>query len=140
LRIDKLSLAALAATLALYRPPHDPLRKIPVLRMLSEPKTSVARRAARIAHALRKNARLTVELADDASYAGGGALPLEQLPTRVVRLRAADMTATELVQRLRAGAPPVIARIADDAVILDPRTVFAAEVVNLIAAIAAALT
>jgi L-seryl-tRNA(Ser) seleniumtransferase len=140
LRIDKLSLAALTATLALYRPPHDPLREIPVLRMLGEPKANVARRAARIANALRKNARLTIELADDASYAGGGALPLEQLPTKVVRVRATDMTASELVQRLRAGAPPVIARIADDDVVLDPRTVLPAEIPKLVAAIAAALT
>jgi L-seryl-tRNA(Ser) seleniumtransferase len=140
LRIDKLSLAALTATLALYRPPHDPLREIPVLRMLGEPKANVARRAARIANALRKNARLTIELADDASYAGGGALPLEQLPTKVVRLRAAHMTASELVQRLRAGAPPVVARIADDDVVLDPRTVLSGEIPKLVAAIAAALT
>jgi L-seryl-tRNA(Ser) seleniumtransferase len=140
LRIDKLSLAALAATLALYRPPHAPLLEIPVLRMLSEPKPSIARRAARIARALRKNSRLTVDLADDASYAGGGALPLEELPTRVVRLRAAGVTATELMQRLRAGAPPVIARIDDDDVILDPRTVLPAEVSKLVAAIAHALT
>jgi L-seryl-tRNA(Ser) seleniumtransferase len=140
LRIDKLSLAALAATLALYRPPHDPRERIPVLRMLGEPTARIARRAARIARELRKNADLAVELADDVSYAGGGALPLEQLPTQVVRLRAADMAAAELVQRLRAGAPPVIARIADDHVILDPRTVLPAEVPKLVAAIAHALT
>jgi L-seryl-tRNA(Ser) seleniumtransferase len=79
-------------------------------------------------------------LSDDVSYAGGGALPLEQLPTKVVRLRARDMTATELAQRLRAAAPPVIARIADDAVILDPRTVLPAEIPKLVAAIVDALT
>jgi L-seryl-tRNA(Ser) seleniumtransferase len=139
-RIDKLSLAALAATLTLYRPPHDPLERIPVLRMLSEPKKSIARRAARIARELRNKSRLTVVLSDDVSYAGGGALPLEQLPTKVVRLRARDMTATELAQRLRAAAPPVIARIADDAVILDPRTVLPAEIPKLVAAIVDALT
>jgi L-seryl-tRNA(Ser) seleniumtransferase len=140
LRIDKLSLAALAATLALYRPPHDPRERVPVLHMLSEAQASIARRAARIARELRKNARLAVELGDDVSYAGGGALPLEQLPTRVVRLRALDMTATELVQRLRAADPPVIARIADDNVILDPRTVPTAATPELLAAIAHAVT
>jgi L-seryl-tRNA(Ser) seleniumtransferase len=140
LRIDKLSLAALAATLALYRPPHDPRERVPVLRMLTESKASVARRAARIACELRKNARLAVDLGDDVSYAGGGALPLEQLPTRVVRLRALDMTATELVQRLRAADPPVIARIADDVVVLDPRTVPTSETPALLIAIAHAVT
>jgi L-seryl-tRNA(Ser) seleniumtransferase len=139
-RIDKLSLAALAATLALYRPPHDPRARIPVLRMLCETKANIARRAARIARELRKNARLAVDVADDVSYAGGGALPLEQLPTRVVRLRALDMTATELVQRLRAADPPVIARIVDDNVILDPRTVPNAETTELLTAIAHAVT
>jgi L-seryl-tRNA(Ser) seleniumtransferase len=140
LRIDKLSLAALAATLALYRPPHDPRERVPVLRMLTESKASVARRATRIARELRKNARLAVDLGDDVSYAGGGALPLEQLPTRVVRLRALDMTATELVQRLRAADPPVIARIADDVVVLDPRTVPTSETPALLIAIAHAVT
>jgi L-seryl-tRNA(Ser) seleniumtransferase len=140
LRIDKLSLAALAATLALYRPPHDPRERIPVLRMLSEPKASVARRAARIARELRKNTRLMVELGDDVSYAGGGALPLEELPTRIVRLRALDMTVTELVQRLRVADPPVIARIVDNAVILDPRTVPTTEIPKLLAAIAHTVT
>jgi L-seryl-tRNA(Ser) seleniumtransferase len=140
LRIDKLSLAALTATLALYRPPHDPRERVPVLRMLDETKASVARRAARIARALRKNARLTVDLADDVSYAGGGALPLEELPTKVVRLRALDMTVTELVRRLRVADPPVIARIVDDTVILDPRTVPTTEIPKLLAAIAHAVT
>jgi L-seryl-tRNA(Ser) seleniumtransferase len=139
-RIDKLSLAALAATLALYRPPHDPRERVPVLRMLSETKASVARRATRIARELRKNARLAVDVGDDVSYAGGGSLPLEQLPTKVVRLRALDMTATELVQRLRAANPPVIARIVDDSVILDPRTVPAVETRELVAAIIHAVT
>ena len=138
-RIDKLSLAALAATLALYRPPHDPFERVPVLRMLSEPKKSIARRAARIARELRKKSRLTVALGDDVSYAGGGAMPLEQLPTKVVRLRATDLSATELLQRLRAGAPPVIARIADGDVILDPRTVATAETPELVAALADAV-
>jgi L-seryl-tRNA(Ser) seleniumtransferase len=140
MRIDKLSLAALAATLALYRPPHDPYERVPVLRMLSEPKASVARRATRLARALRKNPRLAVELGDDVSYAGGGALPLEQLPTRIVRLRSLDMTATEVLQRLRAADPPVIARIADETVILDPRTVPSADTPKLVAAIVRAVT
>jgi L-seryl-tRNA(Ser) seleniumtransferase len=139
-RIDKLSLVALAATLALYRPPNDPYARIPVLRMIAESKPGVARRAARIARALREGLRITATLGDDVSYAGGGALPLEQLPTKVVRLRATDLTATELARRLRAGDPPVIVRIADDEVILDPRTVPTAETPKLIAAIAYVLS
>jgi L-seryl-tRNA(Ser) seleniumtransferase len=139
-RIDKLSLAALAATLALYRPPNDPHARIPVLRMIAEPKANVARRAARIARTLRKESRVTVELGDDVSYAGGGTLPLEQLPTKVVRVHAAGITATELIQRLRAADPPVIARIADDKVVLDPRTVSTAETAKLVAAIVHALS
>ena len=139
LRIDKLSLAALAATLRLYLPPHEPRAEIPVLRMIAEPKARVARRASRIARALAADARVMAETADDVSYAGGGALPLEQIPTKVVRVRARGVAAAELARRLRSGEPIVVARIAEDAVVVDPRTVPAAETAKLIAAILAAL-
>jgi L-seryl-tRNA(Ser) seleniumtransferase len=139
LRIDKLSLAALQATLRLYLPPSDPHLRIPVLRMIAEPKASVARRAGQVARALRKDARVTAELADDVSYAGGGALPLEQIPTKVVRIRVNGLTATELARRLRARDPIVIARIADETLIVDPRTVAAHETSTLITAIRQAL-
>jgi L-seryl-tRNA(Ser) seleniumtransferase len=78
---------------------------------------------------------LTTELDDDESYAGGGALPVSALATCVVRLRVSGMSAAMLASRLREVDPPVIARIADDAVCLDLRTVAPQELRELAAAI-----
>ncbi len=122
-RIDKLSLAALVATLKLYEPPHDPRARVPVLRMIAERPEAVGRRAARLARELRGLEGVTARLADDASYAGGGSLPMSELPTKIVRLEAAGTSAAALAAKLRAADPPVIARISKNAVCLDPRTV-----------------
>jgi len=123
LRIDKLSLAALTATLRLYQPPHDPYARVPVLRMITESKTAIARRAARLAKQLGALPGLTASLMDGVSYAGGGALPMNELPTKIIRLEAAGMGAVALAAKLRAASPPVITRIWKDAVTLDLRTV-----------------
>ncbi|HEX5420828.1 MAG TPA: L-seryl-tRNA(Sec) selenium transferase, partial [Gammaproteobacteria bacterium] len=80
-RIDKLSLAALIATLKLYEPPNDPRERVPVLRMISQSRASVGRRARRLALELGRLEGVTATLLDGASYAGGGALPLSELPT-----------------------------------------------------------
>jgi len=93
LRLDKLSLAALAATLRLYLAPYDPRQSIPVLRMLTESRVSVGRRAARLAKALRGISGLDVSVVDDVSYAGGGALPMSEIATRVVRVEPRARTA-----------------------------------------------
>jgi L-seryl-tRNA(Ser) seleniumtransferase len=135
LRIDKLSLAALAATLRLYLPPNEPRERVPVLRMIAEPKATIARRATALRKRLRADAGIEAELADDVSYAGGGALPLETIPTKVVRVRAAGFAAAELARRLRVGEPAVIGRIADGALVLDPRTVAPQEIPELAAAV-----
>jgi L-seryl-tRNA(Ser) seleniumtransferase len=122
-RIDKLSLAALTATLRLYQPPNDPCERVPVLRMIVASKTAIARRAARLAKELGGLKGVTASLIDGVSYAGGGALPMNELPTKVVRLEAAGLGAAQLAAKLRAANPPVIARIWKDAVSLDLRTV-----------------
>ncbi len=139
-RIDKLSLAALVATLKLYEPPHDPRNRVPVLRMIAESRDAVGRRAARLARELGTLAGVTARLADDVSYAGGGALPMSELPTQVVRLQAAGTSAAALAARLRAADPPVIARISKDAVCLDPRTVLPEQMRTLTRALRAALS
>jgi len=68
-----------------------------------------------------------LELADDVSRAGGGSLPLVDIPTRVVRVRLPGLSAVELAERLRLGEPAVVARVQDGAVILDPRTLLPGE-------------
>ncbi len=139
-RIDKLSLAGLAATLALYRPPYEPRERVPVLRMLTESKTTIARRAARVAAALTELPGVTATLADGVGYAGGGALPMSELPSKLIRLAARGLTAEQLAAKLRAARPPVITRIAKDAVTLDLRTVPSRDTRVLLGALRAALS
>ncbi|HEU4619105.1 MAG TPA: hypothetical protein VFV10_13785 [Gammaproteobacteria bacterium] len=140
-RIDKLSLAALIATLKLYEPPNDPRERVPVLRMIAESREAVGRRAARVARALLGLDGVSATVADAAGYAGGGALPMSELPTKVVRLEAAGAgpSAAELAARLRAADPPVIARISKGGVNLDLRTVLPEQTRSLIAAVRGAL-
>jgi len=139
LRIDKLSLAALTATLRLYMPPHDPRERVPVLRMIAESEASVGRRAARIVKQLADVKGLTASVADAVSYAGGGTLPMAELPTRVVRLEVAGLSAAALAARLRSMQPPVIARISKDTVNLDLRTVQGNQTRDLVGAIRQAM-
>jgi L-seryl-tRNA(Ser) seleniumtransferase len=122
LRVDKLTLAALAATLRLYLEPARALREVPVLRMLRAPLPELDARASRLAAALRA-AGVPAHTAPGRSAVGGGATPGAPLPTVLVVLAPEGLAANELERRLRAGEPPVIARIADDRVVLDPRTV-----------------
>ena len=123
-RIDKLSLAALEATLRLYREPERALQEIPILRMLGLTAAAIGERAEALAHALRSTApdvAMTIE--EETSEVGGGALPLQAMPTRVLALRPARGSAAELEARLRRGRPPVLVRIKGDRVLLDLRTV-----------------
>ena len=127
-RADKLTLAALEATLALYRD-HDTARaQIPVLRMLTEDLESVKRRA----EAIRDGAgmRGTAQLVEGDSEVGGGSFPGAKLKTWLVGLP--DET---LAQRLRANDPPIIARVAGSRVLLDARTIFPEHVETVIAAL-----
>lgn len=123
MRIDKLSLAALAATLRLYMPPHDPFERVPVLRMVSEPKASIERRARRLIRRWRDHETIEASLADDESFAGGGSLPMNAIPTKVIELKVRGITAGELARRLRARTPAVIGRIRNGRFVLDLRTV-----------------
>jgi L-seryl-tRNA(Ser) seleniumtransferase len=108
LRIDKLSLAALEATLRLYRDPELARREIPVLRMLGE---SPRARAEALA------ARVGGEVVESTARVGGGALPLLELPGPAVALPDASLAAA-----LRAGDPPLVGRIEDGRLLLDTRT------------------
>ena len=132
LRIDKLSLAALDATLRLYLDPKRAVREIPVLAMLSADEDALAARAERLATAIGERASVTRA----AAKAGGGALPLLELEGPVVSLDAEPET---VARALRHGDPPVIARIHDGRVLLDPRTLSDDEVEPVAAAARRAL-
>jgi L-seryl-tRNA(Ser) seleniumtransferase len=122
LRIDKLTLAALEATLYAYEA-GTALQTLPVLRLLTEPLAVVRRRARRLFRRLAPAARsvLGATLVEERAEVGGGALPLVELPTVGVAL--GGRSAEELDRALRAGQPPVIARIVEDRLLLDLKTV-----------------
>jgi L-seryl-tRNA(Ser) seleniumtransferase len=133
LRIDKLSLAALRATLALYRDPQRALREVPVLAMLAVDERDLADRAERLADGLRA-AGVGVEIVDAVAKVGGGALPLLELRGPAVALDAGLGGADATAAALRRGDPPVVARIADGRVLLDPRTLAPDELDAVVAA------
>jgi len=136
-RVDKLTLAALEATLVEYLDPEHARRRIPVLRMLTATAAELDGRARRIADRLRERG-IDAGTADAASAVGGGALPGFELPTTVVCVSPAGCTAAELERRLRTRKPAVVARIRSDVVQLDPRTVRESEEADLVAAVVAA--
>ncbi len=134
LRIDKLSLAALEATLILYRDPQRARREIPVLAMLDADGRTLAERARRLVEGIGP-AALAVRAA---AKVGGGALPLLELEEPAVALRC-DAGAMALAGALRLGDPPVIGRIHENRVLLHPRTLDDAEVGPACAAVRRAL-
>jgi len=137
LRIDKLTLASLEATLYAYEA-GDPRETIPALRMLTEPLSSVRDRARRVLRGLPAAARtrLDARIVEDQAQVGGGALPTVVLPTAAVAVGGAALSARAIDEALRVTEPAVIGRIADDRLLLDCRTVLAPQV----GALAKALT
>ena len=138
LRVDKLTYAALEATLLAYvRRDHD---AVPVLRMMRLSKDQIARRAeeivSRVQSAQGKSARLKLELLDGESVIGGGAAPSAVLPTRLIAVTHLDLGADELSARLRTSTPPIIARVEEGRVLLDLRTVCSEQDANVATAIA----
>jgi L-seryl-tRNA(Ser) seleniumtransferase len=121
LRVDKLTYAALEATLLAYvKRDHD---SIPTLRMMRCSKEEIGRRAEALAAKLAAP-KLRVELADGESVIGGGSAPSAVLPTRLLAVTCEGMSADELAARLRGSEPPIVARVEDGRVLLDLRTVF----------------
>ncbi len=142
LRVDKLTIAALEATLGTYlRAAWD---EIPAMRMIRATPQELKRRAENFIRELRPELPLDeveIEIADGSSLAGGGSTPSQTLPTKVIRIASARYSASKLEQRLRR-APSgvsVIARVEDEHLILDLRTVFPDQEPLLIKNLAAAL-
>ena len=130
-RADKLTLAGLEATLALYRDRAVAIREIPVLRMLTEPLSIIKERAEAILTGAEM--RGEAELVEGDSEVGGGSFPEAKLRTWLVGIR--HPAPDTYVERLRSLAPPIIPRVAGGRVLLDARTIFPEQVETVIAAL-----
>ena len=133
-RVDKLTLAALEATLALYRDPPRALREIPALAQLTAPVEALRARSERVMRRLSKKDR--VGLVDTEASVGGGAFPTAKIPSVAIALSG---SAAEIEARLRAGEPPLLARVADGRVLVDVRTILPAQDDVLVSVLEAAL-
>lgn len=138
LRADKLTLAALEATLSLYRDPALAIRDIPVLAMLTISGDELHRRASALAALCP--AMLEARLASGESAVGGGSFPGAALPTTLVSLDPGPLGANGLALRLRLGDPPLVARVEGGRLLLDPRTLHRVEPEVVAAALTAALS
>ncbi len=124
-RLDKMTLAALEATLRLYLNEEQALRAVPGLRMLGTPVAELRRRAEALAERLRELEGVAAARAcDDVAYVGGGSLPDQAMPACVVEVEARACSDAELARRLRLGEPAVVGRLRDGKLVLDVRTVF----------------
>jgi L-seryl-tRNA(Ser) seleniumtransferase len=134
-RVDKLTLAALEATLALYREPARAVREIPTLAMLTTPLASVRARVEQAVARLH-GLRIACDAIDTEASVGGGAFPTARIPSQAI---AFSGVADEQERRLRLGSHPVIGRIANGRVLLDLRSVPEAHDDDLVRAVAASL-
>jgi L-seryl-tRNA(Ser) seleniumtransferase len=139
-RLDKMTLAALEATLRLYRNTDRALKEIPTLHMLGMPAAEIRQRADAVAAKLRGIPGLDVSVEADSAFVGGGSLPDLPLPTAVLSIAVRGVSDAIFAERLRAGTPAVMARVQDGRVLFDLRTVFERQEHDLIEAIRAAAT
>jgi len=138
-RLDKMTLAALEATLRLYLNEEAALRDVPVLRLLGTPLTELQERAQGLATRLRQvDGIASAEVEQDVAFVGGGSLPDQQMKTWVVAVQARNLDETSLAQRLRVGDPAMMGRVRDGKLVLDVRTVFCEQIDDLVQAVAVA--
>ncbi len=124
-RLDKMTLAALEATLRLYLNEERALQDVPGLRMLGVPLAELRQRAEVLAVRLREiEGIVKVRVCEDVAYVGGGSLPDQAMKTCVLEVEAREMSDEELAHRLRIDTPAVIGRLRDGKLVLDIRTVF----------------
>ena len=124
-RVGKLTLGVLEATLRLFLDPEGLAQQHRLMSLLTYPLADIRARAQALARSAAEacGAWLVAETGEGESEVGGGSLAGHSLPTVVVRLRSERLAAAELAQRLRLAEPPIVARVHDDSVLLDPRTI-----------------
>jgi len=124
LRMDKLTLAALEATLRLYLNEDTLTETMPILAMLAAPLENIMALAAKLAVELENISGLTVNVRDDPAYSGGGALPDETIPSCAVALDSELYSPDALAEALRTGDPAIVGRISEGSFLLNARTLF----------------
>ncbi len=141
LRLDKMTLAALEATLRLYLDPQQALREVPTLRMLAISPDELQGRCRELLPALQAavGERGVLDIVASTATVGGGAMPLAELPGFAIAVSPCRLSLQHLSERLRQGTTPVIGRIQDDRLLLDPRTLLPEEDNQLVAALGEAL-
>jgi len=122
LRVDKLTLAAMEATVSLYL--RGKTQAIPALRMIQLTREAIRQRANRLAEQISAHAQFSVRVQDGESVIGGGSTPAQTLPTALLALTHSRHSAQDLEGLLRRHSPPIIARVEEGALLLDLRTVF----------------
>ena len=125
IRIDKMTVAALEATLREYLSGGNPLKNIPTLRMLTFSSDELQNKAEQLCRLINEGNQgtFTATVKSDNSAVGGGAMPLAELKTHVVSVRPLKITVNKLVEELRKSEPAVVGRVQDDHLLLDVRTV-----------------
>jgi L-seryl-tRNA(Ser) seleniumtransferase len=139
IRIDKLTLAALEAVFLEYVDPEWGTSNIPTLVMLLKKPEEVKKRATKIARLLKKTIDADIKVMEDEAFAGGGSLPEFSLKTYCVSVKSSTVSPNQMEERLRKGEPAVIARIKEDALLLDARTIAEEEIEPLAQCIKAAV-
>ncbi len=134
LRADKMTLAALEATLRLYEDETGLCASLPVLRMLTQTPAQLIGRARRLRRGLSPLPGLTVRVTDGVGYSGGGTLPETALPSKHVGVRSQTMTVEQIAEALRLRQPAILGMRADDWYVMDVRTVGDDEVGAIVAA------
>lgn len=137
LRVDKMTLAALEATLSLYRDPASAVREIPVLRMMFTPLRALREKAEKLAAQLDFLA-CAPAVVEEMGQIGGGTAPAQALPSVAVAVASKDQGVDRLEEALRRHEPPIIARIARDRLLLDVRTLEEADFPQIAACLRAA--
>jgi len=133
LRIDKMTLAVLEATLKLYLDEEKAVKNITTLHMLTMSLEEIETRANAIYDGLKSQSLLLeLEIIDGESEVGGGSMPLEKLPTKLISLTVLNMSTNKLVKKLRDIEIPIICRINEEKVLIDPRTLKDSEVEILV--------
>ncbi len=125
LRLDKLALAGLEATLRLYLDPESAVREIPALRAITRPLAEIQAAALELARRIDALGLegVTAQVVDGMSQVGGGSLPGEELPSRLVALTSPSLRPDEIARGFRRSSPPIFGRVGDDRFLLDLRTV-----------------